>query len=213
MKKDIKDPIDTLRNLAENKKCFDCHEKGTTYAVMDFGVFTCSTCAGVHREFGHKVKGLGMCIFNEEEVKNLTQNGNKNQQANLMANWNAKSHPEPDKKNNTQMKDFFTMKYTKKRFMAKSKKQSSKKKVQDSSDSDSDVSSSDSEEKRKKKKKKAKDSKKDKKKKHVESSDEEAEEQKNDEDFDSDASDFKKKKESKVGRKFRKGGTSGLAPP
>ena len=46
------------------------------YAVMNFGVFVCSTCAGIHREINNKVKGLSMCTFNEAELKNLTQNGN-----------------------------------------------------------------------------------------------------------------------------------------
>jgi len=46
------------------------------YVVMNFGVFVCSTCAGIHREFSHKVKGISMCNFNDEEVKTLTVNGN-----------------------------------------------------------------------------------------------------------------------------------------
>jgi hypothetical protein len=46
------------------------------YAVMNFGVFVCSTCAGTHREINNKVKGLSMCTFSEAELKNLAQNGN-----------------------------------------------------------------------------------------------------------------------------------------
>lgn len=78
--------IDDLKNLPENRKCFDCHEKvsglklnhqGTTYAVMDFGVFVCSTCAGIHRDMTHKVKGIAMCNFNEKELDVLVKNGNE----------------------------------------------------------------------------------------------------------------------------------------
>ena len=78
--------IDELKNRADNRKCFDCHEKvtpliilyeqGTTYAVMDFGIFVCSTCSGIHRELNHKVKGIAMCNFNDKEIETLTKNGN-----------------------------------------------------------------------------------------------------------------------------------------
>ena len=73
-----KNPIDSLRLLQENKSCFDCHEKGTMYCVMaPFGVFVCSACAGIHREFSHKVKGISMSNFTETETKFLAENGNK----------------------------------------------------------------------------------------------------------------------------------------
>ena len=71
-------PMDALRLLPENKQCFDCHEKGTMYCVMvPFGVFVCSSCAGVHRDFSHKVKGISMSTFTDEDIKFLTQQGNK----------------------------------------------------------------------------------------------------------------------------------------
>lgn len=44
---------------------------------MDFGVFVCSACSGIHREMTHKVKGFGMCNFNEHEIEILTKNGNE----------------------------------------------------------------------------------------------------------------------------------------
>ena len=46
------------------------------YCVMVFGVFVCSACAGIHREFSHKVKGISMCVFTDAELKELTDNGN-----------------------------------------------------------------------------------------------------------------------------------------
>ena len=51
--------------------------QGTTYAVMDFGVFVCSTCSGVHRELSHKVKGVGMSNFSDKELELLQKNGNE----------------------------------------------------------------------------------------------------------------------------------------
>jgi hypothetical protein len=44
---------------------------------MDFGIFVCSTCSGIHRELTHKVKGLAMCNFNDKEIDMLTKNGNE----------------------------------------------------------------------------------------------------------------------------------------
>ena len=70
--------MDTLRQLPENKSCFDCKEKGTTYCVMTpYGVFVCSACAGIHREFSIKVKGISMSNFSPEEISFLAAKGNK----------------------------------------------------------------------------------------------------------------------------------------
>jgi hypothetical protein len=44
---------------------------------MDFGVFVCSACSGVHRDMTHKVKGVSMCNFSDKEIDFLTNNGNK----------------------------------------------------------------------------------------------------------------------------------------
>jgi hypothetical protein len=46
------------------------------YAEMKFGVFLCSTCAGLHREINNKVKGLSMCTFNQAELDTLQKYGN-----------------------------------------------------------------------------------------------------------------------------------------
>jgi len=46
------------------------------YVVMNFGVFVCSPCAGIHRELNHKVKGISMCVFTDAELKDLAENGN-----------------------------------------------------------------------------------------------------------------------------------------
>jgi hypothetical protein len=44
---------------------------------MDFGIFVCSTCSGVHRDMTHKVKGIAMCNFSEKELDVLQKNGNE----------------------------------------------------------------------------------------------------------------------------------------
>ena len=58
------------------------------YCVMNFFVFVCSSCAGIHRELNHKVKGISMSVFTEQELKDLGENGNavsKQQDASLFA--------------------------------------------------------------------------------------------------------------------------------
>lgn len=105
---------------------------------MNFHVFICSACAGIHREMTHKVKGISMCVFNEQELKDISDNGNANQQAKLMKNWKAKNNPIPEKSDMNKMKEFFRHKYVEKRFAEK----------KDASDD-----SSDSEEERRRRKK------------------------------------------------------------
>lgn len=46
------------------------------YCVINFHIFVCSTCAGIHREMNHKVKGISMSVFTEQELKDLTTYGN-----------------------------------------------------------------------------------------------------------------------------------------
>lgn len=148
------------------------------YAVMNFGVFVCSACAGIHRELNYKVKGLSMCTFKDDELKNLSSNGNATQKKILMGKWNAKIHPEPDKRDPMKLKEFMRQKYEQKKFAG------------DDDDDDSDLDSDDEEEaarRRRKKKKKAAAAKKKaeeeeqdqkkqkKKKKRVEESDEDEE--------------------------------------
>jgi len=98
------------------------------YVVMNFGVFICSNCSGIHREMNHKVKGINMCNFTEVELAFLIENGNANQQQRLMGDWSAKTSPLPEKSDNFRMKEFFKAKYTDRRFEIKLK----------DSDSDSD---------------------------------------------------------------------------
>lgn len=54
------------------------------YCVMNFSVFVCSACAGIHREMTHKVKGISMCVFSDQELKDLTTNGNAVSQTTLL---------------------------------------------------------------------------------------------------------------------------------
>jgi Arf-GAP domain and FG repeat-containing protein 1 len=91
------------------------------YVVLNFGIFVCSACSGVHRELLHKVKGLGMCNFNDTETEFLKKWGNQVRVTMLIAQQNAKDYwmaehnktlfPVPDRSDPNRMKDFLKMKY------------------------------------------------------------------------------------------------------
>jgi len=43
---------------------------------MQYGIFVCSKCAGIHRELNTKVKGIGVCNFDDKEIALLNKMGN-----------------------------------------------------------------------------------------------------------------------------------------
>jgi hypothetical protein len=44
---------------------------------VDFGVFVCTNCASIHREFYIKVKGIGVTNFKKEEIQKMKDIGNE----------------------------------------------------------------------------------------------------------------------------------------
>ena len=179
--KEISLKLDKIKKREENKKCFDCGEKGTTYVCIDFGTFICSRCAGILRELNFKVKGTGVSIFNQKEIDLLEKNGNEVAEKIWMAKYKEGKDKKPNKKNDDELRDFLKQKYKDKKWMKKSKKNSSddeddndddgknkkknkkkKDKEKSSDDEESESSSSSSEEDNKDNKKKDKDKKKEK---------------------------------------------------
>ena len=67
-----------LVNQTENKKCFDCEQRGPTYVNMTVGAFVCISCSGLLRGLNppHRIKGISMTTFNKEEIDFLTKRGN-----------------------------------------------------------------------------------------------------------------------------------------
>ncbi|GET93396.1 ADP-ribosylation factor GTPase activating protein, putative [Leishmania tarentolae] len=71
---------EVLRKLSQhggNKSCFDCGMRGPLYVVSDFCILVCSGCSAVHRSFQHKVKGITMSEFTDEEVARVSVSGNE----------------------------------------------------------------------------------------------------------------------------------------
>ena len=113
--------LDEIKRRTPNKTCFDCGEKGTTYAAMDFGTFICSRCAGLLRELNFKVKGTGVSIFKEKEIDFLDKMGNENAKKIWMGKLKD-SDKKPDPKDSEEIKRFLITKYKDKRYYKKPKK-------------------------------------------------------------------------------------------
>ncbi|RNC46244.1 putative ADP-ribosylation factor GTPase activating protein [Trypanosoma cruzi] len=71
-----RDEVRKLSQKCGNRFCIDCGIRGPLYVVTNFRVFVCSTCAALHRSLQHKVKGISMTEFTDEEVACLNVGGN-----------------------------------------------------------------------------------------------------------------------------------------
>ena len=152
--KEISMKLDKIKKREENKKCFDCGEKGTTYVCIDFGTFICSRCAGILRELNFKVKGTGVYIFNQKEIDLLEKNGNEVAYQIWMAKYKEGKDKKPNNKNDDELREFLKKKYKEKKWMKKSKKNSD----DDDENDEDDKKKSDKKKKDKKKKDKESDS-------------------------------------------------------
>ena len=92
--------------------------------VLNFGTFVCSNCAGIHREFNYKVKGLGVSNFTEKEISFLQENGNlvnylvtKNAKNIWLGIFDIKKNKLPDPKNSTEVKNHIKSKYMDKKYL------------------------------------------------------------------------------------------------
>ena len=183
---DLTKRLNEIKNRTPNKTCFDCGEKGTTYAAMDFGTFVCSRCAGLLRELNFKVKGTGVSIFKDKEVDYLDNMGNENAKKIWMGKFKENSNRKPNPKDLEELKRFLITKYKDKRYYKKPKKNSS-----DNEDDDDEENEKNKKKNQKNNKKKESDSSSD----DSDSNDNEDEESESDEDNDSDSENERKKKE------------------
>lgn len=72
----MKEDLRKLVGIEGNKHCAVCATRGPMYAVLDFNIFVCSTCSAIHRSMQHKVKGITMSEFTDEEYAALRVGGN-----------------------------------------------------------------------------------------------------------------------------------------
>lgn len=72
--------IDQLTKTKGNNICADCGEKNPQWASVNFGVFICINCAGIHRSLtglsASKVRSVRLDSWTPEMVKSLVEVGN-----------------------------------------------------------------------------------------------------------------------------------------
>jgi len=112
----IEQELKKLTKIQENKTCCDCPEKMPAYADLTNSVFVCTKCAGIHRDFQFKVKGISMSVFTEEDVAYLASMGNGQFNAKYMAGYNSRDHPPPTGNDVVKLKEFIRAKYLDKRW-------------------------------------------------------------------------------------------------
>ena len=138
----IEAKLKEITKRSENRRCMDCLEKGPRYVVMNFNIFVCSACSGVHREFQHRALGISMSKFTWEQVNDLEKGGNKAAKKLWMARWSPKDYPEPDGNDIPKIREFIRKKYVEKVWYKKKSKKSKNKDV-DNGDADDDWGSND----------------------------------------------------------------------
>ncbi len=107
----------SIQRRPENKHCCDCTERLPQYVNLEFNTFVCMNCSGVHRELNHRVKGITLSNFSEEEVRNLQQGGNQACNDLYLAKYDpSRDMKEPDGLNVGNRRKFMFAKYKEKRW-------------------------------------------------------------------------------------------------
>ncbi|XP_052405447.1 arf-GAP domain and FG repeat-containing protein 1 [Carassius gibelio] len=101
-----------------NRKCFDCDQRGPTYANMTVGSFVCTTCSGILRGLNppHRVKSISMTTFTQQEIEFLQKHSNEVCKHIWLGLYDDKSSVIPDFREPQKVKEFLQEKYEKKRW-------------------------------------------------------------------------------------------------
>ncbi|OMO52328.1 Arf GTPase activating protein [Corchorus capsularis] len=112
----IERTIRALLKHPENKRCINCNHLGPQYVCTTFLTFVCTTCAGIHREFTHRVKSVSMAKFSEEEVNSLQAAGNERAREIYFKAWDPQRHSSPDGSNLHRLRDFIKHVYVDRKY-------------------------------------------------------------------------------------------------
>lgn len=109
----------TLMRNASNKKCADCGEQCAVNVDTTHGIFVCTNCAGIHREFGDRIKSVSMASFGQEEISLLQAQTNEDFNSQWMAKWSPQECPLPLNADDNRRRAFLQAKYQEKRWYRK----------------------------------------------------------------------------------------------
>lgn len=112
----IKAHIDMLRRKPENKQCADCKSLSVPYINLTHGTFVCTRCAGIHREFNHRVKSISVSQFKPSDVEVIK--GNEADKQAYLPYWNENTFrmPGPGQEETARARDFIRLKYEERRW-------------------------------------------------------------------------------------------------
>ncbi|XP_062337131.1 LOW QUALITY PROTEIN: arf-GAP domain and FG repeat-containing protein 1b [Osmerus eperlanus] len=101
-----------------NRKCFDCDQRGPTYANMTVGSFVCTTCSGILRGLNppHRVKSISMTTFTQQEIEFLQKHSNEVCKHIWLGLYDDRTLVIPDFREPQKVKEFLQEKYEKKRW-------------------------------------------------------------------------------------------------
>ncbi|XP_036412258.1 arf-GAP domain and FG repeat-containing protein 1b isoform X1 [Colossoma macropomum] len=104
--------------LPPNRSCFDCAQRGPTYANMTVGSFVCTTCSGILRGLNppHRVKSISMTTFTQQEIDFLQKHSNEVCKHIWLGLYDDRSSAVPDFREPQKVKEFLQEKYEKKRW-------------------------------------------------------------------------------------------------
>ncbi|XP_021337019.1 arf-GAP domain and FG repeat-containing protein 1a isoform X3 [Danio rerio] len=107
-----------MTSLAPNRKCFDCDQRGPTYANMTVGSFVCTSCSGILRGLNppHRVKSISMTTFTQQEIELLQKHGNEVCKQIWLGLYDDRNLAIPDFREPQKVKEFLQDKYEKKRW-------------------------------------------------------------------------------------------------
>ncbi|KAM4042644.1 arf-GAP domain and FG repeat-containing protein 1 isoform 4-T4 [Anomaloglossus baeobatrachus] len=107
-----------MTSLPHNRKCFDCDQRGPTYANMTAGAFVCTSCSGILRGLNppHRVKSISMTTFTQQEIEFLQKHSNDVCKQIWLGLFDDRSSAIPDFRDPQKVKEFLQEKYEKKRW-------------------------------------------------------------------------------------------------
>ncbi|KAM4604882.1 arf-GAP domain and FG repeat-containing protein 1b isoform 2-T2 [Polymixia lowei] len=107
-----------MTSLTPNRKCFDCDQRGPTYANMTVGSFVCTTCSGILRGLNppHRVKSISMTTFTQQEIEFLQKHSNEVCKHIWLGLYDDRTLVVPDFREPQKVKEFLQEKYEKKRW-------------------------------------------------------------------------------------------------